>query len=134
MRLLRQLLGRTPSSPSGRVRNYLANQHLGAERAVVHENVINPGMKVPPHAHAIEEVIIVLEGHGECHTSAGIEAYRAGDVIIVPAQERHALHNTGDTPLRQLCIFGGEPHTIFLAREDADTVVEVFNTNEGNSR
>jgi quercetin dioxygenase-like cupin family protein len=130
MRLLRQLLGRTPSSPNGRVRNYVANQHLGADQAVVHENVISPGVRVPPHAHAVEEVIVVLEGHGECHTSTGIETYRAGDVIIVPAQERHALHNTGDMLLRQLCIFGREPHTVFLEREDADMVVEVFNSNE----
>jgi len=83
------------------------------------------------HVHAVEEVIIVLERHGDCHTSAGIDAYRAGDVIIVPAHERHALHNTGDMPLRQLCIFGGEPHTIFLEREDPDMVVEVFNSVEG---
>ena len=132
MRLLRQLFGRTPSSLNGRIRNYVANQHLGAEHAVIHENVLSPGVKVPPHSHAVEEVIVVLEGRGECHTSAGIEAYRAGDVIIVPAQEQHALHNTGDMPLRQLCIFGGEPHTIFLEGEHSDTVVEVFNAL-GNS-
>jgi quercetin dioxygenase-like cupin family protein len=131
MRLLRQLLGRAPSSPSGRVRNYLANQRLGARWMVIHENVINPGGAVPWHSHAIEEVIVVLDGCGECRTSAGSEAYRAGDVIIVSAQERHALHNTGDMPLRQLCIFGGEPHTVFLEGEHSDMVVEVFNTPDG---
>ncbi len=44
MRLLRQLLGRVPSSPNGRVRNYIAKRHLGAEHAVVHENVLSPGV------------------------------------------------------------------------------------------
>ena len=62
--------------------------------------------------------------------NAGIYAYRVGDVIIVPAHERHALHNTGDVPLRQLCIFGEEPHTVILEREDSENVVEVFNSPE----
>jgi len=131
MQLLRQLLGRTPSSPSGRVRNYLANRRLGAQWMVIHENVINPGGAVPWHSHAIEEVIVVLDGFGECRTSAGSEAYRAGDVIIVSAHEPHAVHNTSDTALRQLCIFGGEPNTLFLEGENSDMVVEVFNTPKG---
>lgn len=131
MRLLRQMLGRAPSSPNGRVRNCIANRHLGAERAVVHENVVSPGVKVPWHVHAVEEVIVILEGCGECHTGAGVQAYRAGDVVIVPAHEGHALHNTGDEALRQLCFFGDEPHTRFLECEESGMVVEVFNGPEG---
>jgi len=78
-RLLPQLLGRTPSSPNGRIRNCVANEHLGAAQTVIHENILSPGAKVPPHSHEVEEVIVVLEEHGKCHRSAGIEAYRTGE-------------------------------------------------------
>jgi len=35
-------------------------------------------------------------------------------------------------PLRQLCIFGLTPHTIFLEGERMEMVVEVFNSPEGS--
>jgi quercetin dioxygenase-like cupin family protein len=127
VRLLRQLLGRAPSSPHGRVRNYIANRHLGAEHAVIHENIIAPGVRTPWHMHAVEEVIVVPEGCGECRTDAGSDTYRVGDVLIMQPRERHALCNTGKGPLRQLCIFGGAPATTYLESEDPRHVVEVFN-------
>jgi quercetin dioxygenase-like cupin family protein len=57
----------------------------------------------------------------------GQRVYQAGDVIIVSAQERHALYNTGDQPLRQLCVFAGEPETVFVERDAAREIVDVFN-------
>jgi hypothetical protein len=44
----------------------------------IHENVISPGVTVPWHFHETEEVIIVFEGHGECRSDQGTEAYSAG--------------------------------------------------------
>jgi quercetin dioxygenase-like cupin family protein len=62
MPVLQQLLGKVPSGPKSRVRNFIANKALGTERSDIHENVINPGVTVPWHFHATEEVIVVLEG------------------------------------------------------------------------
>lgn len=127
MPILRQMLGRKPSSLKSRVRNYVANTVLGTKHSVVHENVINPGVTVPWHLHATEEVIVVLEGRGEWQTHAGRETYRAGDVIIVPPRLGHSLRNIDDAPLRQLCFFPGDPHTLLLEKERPGQTVEIFN-------
>ena len=60
MRILRGVLGKNPSRPKGRVRNFIANRELGT-LSDIHENVISPGVTVPWHFHEIEEVIIVLK-------------------------------------------------------------------------
>jgi quercetin dioxygenase-like cupin family protein len=119
MPILKQVLGKTSSDRGGRSRNYIANRDLGTDRAVVHENVIDPGVTVPWHYHASEEVIVVLEGQGECRTEAGSEPYRAGDVIILPAHVTHSLSNIGDAPIRQLCFFPDNPATRFMEQESS---------------
>jgi quercetin dioxygenase-like cupin family protein len=127
MPVLQQLLGKVPSGPKSRVRNFIANKALGTERSDIHENVINPGVTVPWHFHATEEVIVVLEGQGECRTDEGSETYRAGDVIILPARVKHSLQNSGHVPIRQLCFFPDDPATQFLEEEYPGQTVDVFN-------
>src|ERR1700738_3313463 len=75
--ILRNVLGKVPSNSKARVRNFIANSELGTQ-SDIHENVISPGVIVPWHYHETEEVIIVLEGHGECRTENGTESYEAG--------------------------------------------------------
>ena len=111
MPILRNLLGKMPNAPQGRLRSYLANEVLGTKQSTIHENVINPGGSVPWHFHDVEEVIVVLEGAGECQTEEAAEAYSGGDVIILPAGTRHSLRNVGRIPLRQICFFPGSPCT-----------------------
>jgi quercetin dioxygenase-like cupin family protein len=126
MPILRQRLGQMSHRPNARLRNYLANRKLGTVHAVVHENVIGPGLLVPWHRHVTEEVIVVLEGRGECRIGADSGTYQAGDVIIVPARVKHSLRNVGDVPLRQLCFFSHDPRTEFL-EDDTAQEVEVVN-------
>jgi quercetin dioxygenase-like cupin family protein len=127
MPVLRQLLGKVPSGPKSRVRNFIANKALGTERCDIHENVINPGVIVPWHFHVTEEVIVVLEGQGECWTDDGTATYRAGDVIILPAGVKHSLRNLGHVPIHQLCFFPDDPGTEFLEEEYPGQTVDVFN-------
>jgi quercetin dioxygenase-like cupin family protein len=96
MPILRQVLGKIPSSSKARVRNFIANRELGTQ-SDIHENVISPGVVVPWHYHETEEVIVVLEGAGECRTEQGIENYSAGDVIILPARVKRELRYQVDT-------------------------------------
>jgi hypothetical protein len=79
MPILRGVLGKVPSGPKSRVRNFIANKEFGTQ-SDIHENVISPGVTVPWHFHETEEVIVVLEGDGECRTDEGTENYSAGDV------------------------------------------------------
>ncbi len=97
MPILRGRLGKVPSGPKARVRNFIANKELGTQ-SDVHENVLSPGVILPWHFHETEEVIVVLEGRGECSTEEGTEKYSAGDVIILPARVKHSLKKLGRQP------------------------------------
>jgi quercetin dioxygenase-like cupin family protein len=127
MPILRQILGKRPSGPKARVRNFIASPRLGTERATIHENVISPGVVVPWHFQAIEEVIVVLSGEGEWRTEDGSQAYRVGDVLILPAGLKHSIRSAGNSLLRQLCFFPNDPGTQSLEAESPGQVVDVFN-------
>jgi len=129
MPILRKVLGKVPSGSKARVRNFVANRELGTQ-SDIHENVIRPGVIVPWHYHDTEEVIVVLEGSGECRTEAGTERYAAGDVIILPPRVKHSLRNSGDTLLRQICFFPGDPATTFLEQDYPGQTVDVFRPSE----
>jgi quercetin dioxygenase-like cupin family protein len=129
MPIFRGALGKVPSGPKNRVRNYIANKELGTQ-SNIHENVISPGVTVPWHYHETEEVIIVLEGVGECRTEANSQSYSAGDVIILPARVKHSLRNPGNAPIRQICVFPSDPGTKFLETEYPGQTVDVFNPSD----
>jgi mannose-6-phosphate isomerase-like protein (cupin superfamily) len=69
--------------------------------------VPQPGEKPRgPHVHhEFEECIYVLSGHGTMHAESGEHAVRPGDVLLVPAGEKHMTVNTGSEPLVLLCFF-----------------------------
>jgi quercetin dioxygenase-like cupin family protein len=117
MPVLRKMLGKARSDSSGRVRNYIANRELGTKSAVAHENIIGPGVTVPWHSHACEELIVVLEGRGEYQTQTGSDVYQAGDVLIVPARSMHSLVNVGEARIRQICFFPDDPNTQFVEEQ-----------------
>ena len=129
MAILRAILGKVPSGPKSRVRNFIANKALGTQ-SDIHENVISPGVIVPWHFHETEEVIVVLEGNGECRTNEGMEHYSAGDIIILPPRVQHSLRNSGTTLLRQICFFPTDPGTKFLEEEYPGQSIDVFNASE----
>ena len=129
MPIFHGVLGKNPSGPKARVRNFIANKELGTQ-SDIHENVISPGVTTPWHFHETEEIIIVLEGHGECRTENGTETYTAGDVIILPARVKHSLKNSGNILLRQICFFPADPATTFLESDFPGQTVDVFNPSE----
>jgi mannose-6-phosphate isomerase-like protein (cupin superfamily) len=59
-----------------------------------------------PHLHrGYEECIYVLKGEGRVLSESGELALKAGDVLLVPAEEKHITRNTGQEPLVLLCFF-----------------------------
>lgn len=129
MPIFRQVLGKVPSGPKARVRNFIANREMGTQ-SDIHENVISPGVVLAWHYHETEEVIVVLEGDGECRTEEGTENYSAGDVIIIPARVKHSLRNSGNKLIRQICFFPDDPATTFLEEDYPGQTVDVFNPSE----
>jgi len=96
MRIFRSVLGKNPSRPKGRVRNFIANKELGT-LSDIHENVISPGVTVPWHFHETEEVIVVLAGNGECKSDQGTEVEQLRAVVVSdnerPQQRNHTHKN-----------------------------------------
>lgn len=63
--------------------------------------VINPGMQIhPPHTHAEEEFLMVLEGSGVWHLNGKEFSARAGDILYAKPWDIHGITNSGDTSLR----------------------------------
>src|SRR5262245_46784250 len=59
-----------------------------------------------PHRHrGFEECIYVLKGDGTTHAESGEIAIRPGDIVLIPAGEKHMTRNTGNVPLVLLCFF-----------------------------
>ena len=59
-----------------------------------------------PHHHSnFEECIYVLSGLGTTYADSGTYKLQAGDVLLVPAGEKHVTRNTGNEPLKLLCFF-----------------------------
>lgn len=63
-----------------------------------------PGGHTPYHGHPWEHEIFVLEGEGEAVSPQGNQALRPQTVIYVSADEAHQFRNTGDRPLKFLCL------------------------------
>jgi mannose-6-phosphate isomerase-like protein (cupin superfamily) len=59
-----------------------------------------------PHVHHdFEECIYVLSGQGTMHAESSEHPVRPGDILLVPAGEKHMTINTGQEPLVLLCFF-----------------------------
>jgi mannose-6-phosphate isomerase-like protein (cupin superfamily) len=59
-----------------------------------------------PHLHhGFEECIYVLRGEGTTCAESGEIPIKPGDIILIPAGEKHMTRNTGTQPLVLLCFF-----------------------------
>ena len=59
-----------------------------------------------PHLHhGFEECIYVLSGEGTTQAESGEIPIKPGDIVLIPAGEKHMTRNTGNEPLVLLCFF-----------------------------
>jgi quercetin dioxygenase-like cupin family protein len=79
----------------------------GAPRFVLRHFEVEPGGSTPSHSHWWEHEIYVIDGRGEAVTEEGVRLIESGDTVLVPPDEDHQFRNTGDTPLKFICII---PH------------------------
>lgn len=63
--------------------------------------VIKPGREIhPPHQHAEEEYLMVVEGSGTWHLNGRDLPAKTGDMQYAAPWDLHGITNTGRTPLR----------------------------------
>jgi mannose-6-phosphate isomerase-like protein (cupin superfamily) len=90
------------------------HQFRGATRLLdgmnCHVSVLSPGHTPhPPHAHAEEELLIMLDGEAELVITDDAEAsircverIRSGSFVYYPAHQHHTIHNPGEKPITYL--------------------------------
>ncbi len=67
----------------------------------MHETVLGPGVEThPPHTHAHQEIIILIEGTVQVSMDGRTDTVEAGSVIFYHPDKPHNLRNTGTTPAR----------------------------------
>ena len=65
---------------------------------------VAPGGFTPRHHHPYEHEVFVLEGQGVVYEGDQPHPLKAGDVVLVKPDEVHQFRNTGDGPLKFLCL------------------------------
>ena len=62
------------------------------------------GGHTPKHSHPYEHEVFVLEGNGVVLEDNVEHPLETGDVIFVKPNEIHQFRNTGDRPMKFLCM------------------------------
>ena len=75
----------------------------GAQQMFFHMSVIDPGKMVhPPHDHAGEEIMFILEGTGEVQIGETKRIVHPMTALFFPEHVLHGLRNVGTSPIRYL--------------------------------
>lgn len=86
---------------------WLIGEPEGAPNFAMRVIEFEPGAVFETHQHPYEHEIFVLEGRGVVHTADAEKEMRPGIAIYVPPSEPHGYRNTGEGPLRFVCVI---PH------------------------
>ena len=71
----------------------------------IYDVTFRPGARTTVHSHTVDQVLYIVSGHGFVQTEGGEErAVRAGDLVIIPAGERHAHGATDATEMCHLAV------------------------------
>ena len=96
-----------PGAQGARIR-MLITQDDGACNFCMRHFELEPGGCTPHHEHPYEHEILVLAGSGMAKTTEGDRPFKAGDVMFVPASEKHGFVNTGSEPCEFICLVPSE--------------------------
>lgn len=57
------------------------------------------------HSHA-DQWLVVIEGKGEVKSGDGVESVGPGDVVLIPAPEKHQIRGIGEGPMKSVTFYG----------------------------
>jgi quercetin dioxygenase-like cupin family protein len=83
---------------------WLVGEKDGAPTFAMRQFVVEPGGHTPRHHHDYEHEVYVLEGNGAVVEGEQLHPLKAGDVVLVMPDEVHQFRNTGQTPMKMLCL------------------------------
>lgn len=83
----------------------LVDAAVGARQLALHLSVIEPGHAAhPPHQHAGEEIMYLLEGTGEFLCGEEWRPVGPGTALFCAEHVRHGLRNAGAVPIKYLVV------------------------------
>ena len=65
---------------------------------------VEPGGSTPAHSHSWEHEVFVLSGQGVVESEKGRAAITKDSVVFVAPNEHHCFVNSGNQPLRFICV------------------------------
>ena len=83
---------------------WLITKDMGAENFAMRFFEMGVGGYSPHHVHDWEHEVFILEGEGVVRSDKGDIPFKPGTVVFIPPNERHQFRNTGDTPVKFLCL------------------------------
>ncbi len=83
---------------------WLVDQSDGAPNFAMRQFEVAPGGHTPKHSHPYEHEVFVLEGSGVAVEGDTAHPLKQGDVVFVAPGDVHQFRNTGETPLKFLCL------------------------------
>ncbi len=92
-----------PGASGCRVR-WLVGEQEGAPNFAMRQFEVAPGGFTPRHSHPYEHEVFVLEGQGIVFEGDTQRPLQPGDVVYVAPDDIHQFRNTGDAPLKFLCL------------------------------
>jgi mannose-6-phosphate isomerase-like protein (cupin superfamily) len=78
----------------------IASAAVGTRQLCIFEQWCDPDLGAPPHLHAVEEVLTVIEGTAEIEVEGERHPTTAGQSVVIPAGRKHSFRNTGADILR----------------------------------
>lgn len=98
-----------PKEPVGEDKSvrWVVGKPEGAPNFAMRVIEFERGAVFETHDHPYEHEIFVIEGEGIAEAPDGEEVMRPGVALYVPPSQPHGYRNTGDGPLRFICVI---PH------------------------
>jgi len=94
----------TMEGASGCTVRWLVGEKDAAPNFAMRQFEIAPGGHTPKHFHPYEHEVYILDGQGEILDADAPKPLAAGDVVFVAPNDVHQFRNTGQAPLRFLCL------------------------------
>ncbi len=94
----------TMEGSSGCQVRWLLSREDGAPSFAMRQFEVEPGGYTPRHHHPYEHEIYVVDGRGEVYEGDTAYPIQAGDVVLVKPDDVHQFKNTGERPLKFLCL------------------------------
>lgn len=83
---------------------WLLGERDGTPTFAMRQFEVAPGGYTPRHFHPYEHEVFVLAGEGVVYEGDAPHPLKAGDVVLVKPDEVHQFKNTGEVPLKFLCL------------------------------